>query len=218
MEEQRRYKRHSVPNMNCTILSATEVKILNMSIGGAALMADGRLNIGREYTLKIEDRGKSYGLRGTIIWSVLSGSKKNSKGEIVPVYKAGLKFVDIHTERLTELLSFIEQHKKSPEQRIIVRFDVTSPEKATLNCPISYRVKKISLGGILLEADQPLVPEDVFPMEILLGEQGKIEFLGRVASCCGTAGAETESYDIGIEFLEMSAESRKILTLLTESM
>ena len=56
MKERRRYKRYFIEGMDvkCRMFFTTEVKILNVSFGGVALSLNKRLNIGEEYTLKIE--------------------------------------------------------------------------------------------------------------------------------------------------------------------
>ncbi len=55
MKEKRRYKRFSVDSaeMDGNMVFAHAVKIINISIGGVALKADRKLNVGCEYTLKI---------------------------------------------------------------------------------------------------------------------------------------------------------------------
>lgn len=218
MEEQRRHYRFTVEGVHCNILSATEVEIINMSVGGVALMANGRLDIGKEYALKLEENGRTCSVRGVIVWSVLTGSRRNRRGEIVPVYKAGLRFKERQSEKMTEILDFIEHHKKSPEQRIIVRFAVRSPEKATLNYPLDFKVKKISFSGFLLETGQAFSVDDVYPMEITLGEGKKIGFTGRVASCLQTSDGEPEQYDVGIDFCEISDASMKAIEEFIKSL
>lgn len=218
MDELRRYDRFPVEGINCAILSATEVEILNMSLGGIALLANGRLDMGKEYTLKLEEGGRICAIRGTIVWSVLSGTRRNSKGEMVPLYKAGLRFKDVQSEKMNEILDFIEHHKRSPEQRLIVRFDVRSPEKATLNASDRYRVKKVSLSGLLLESGQPFLAEQVLSMELSLGEGRTINFRGRIASCNEAEGAGEQMYYVGIEFIEMPETSRAVIRKFINSL
>lgn len=218
MDELRRYDRFSVEGINCAILSATEVEILNMSLGGIALLANGRLDMGKEYTLKLEEGGRICAIRGTIVWSVLSGTRRNSRGEMVPLYKAGLRFKDVQSEKMNEILDFIEHHKRSPEQRLIMRFDVRSPEKATLNASERYRVQKVSLSGLLLESGQPFLVEQVLAMELAIGEGRILSFRGRIASCVEFEGGREPSYQVGIEFLELPETSREALRKFINSL
>ncbi|HET6515714.1 MAG TPA: PilZ domain-containing protein [Thermodesulfovibrionales bacterium] len=208
MEDSRHHKMFTVEGV---ILAATDVEIVNMSTGGVSLLACGRLDIGKEYTLKIEEKGSTCILKGTVVWSILSGSKKSPTGDIVPIYKAGLKFIDVKPEEREKILLFIERHRKSPEQRVVVRFDVRSPEKAVLNSALNCKVKNVSRGGVLLETERPFRVDDTFSMCLVIGGNRDITFLGRIASCIRNTEAETELYDVGIAFLEMSASSRKTL-------
>jgi len=220
MEEQRRHNRVSVEGIRCNIMSATEVEIIDMSVGGVALIANGRLEIGRDYIVRIEERGKGFSIEGTIVWCVLSGSRKNSRGENVPLYKAGMKFKEVAASKITEdeVVAFIENHKSSLDKRIIVRFNIKPPEKATVTHALNYRVGKVSMSGMLLEADQPFTIEETYSMDILLGGDKKIDFLGRVASCKKASGSGGGYYNIGIEFLDMSADSRNVLKEFIEAL
>jgi hypothetical protein len=218
MDEKRRNDRFTVEGIHCSIMSSTEVEIVNMSIGGAALIANGRLNIGKDYTLKLEEAGKTCSVNGTIVWSVLSGNRKNARGETAPLYKAGMKFKDVQSAKMTEVLDFIKNYKKSPEQRVIVRFDIGSPEKATLNYPFNYRVKKVSLGGLLIESCEPFAVGDILSMEVSFGVDTTMGFLGRVASCLSTTESDSDQYDVGIEFAEISDPSLAILKAFIKSL
>jgi len=79
----------------------------------------------------------------------------------------------------------------------------------------SYKVKSLSLGGMLIESEHPLEIESKLPMEIkTLTENRHIKFLGRVTSCLLIKNKDIEHYDIGIEFVEMSENDREILVEL----
>ena len=85
MEEKRRDKRFSVDIMdiNGKMVLATYVKILDISIGGVSFKANRRLNMGSEYSLKMESRGGELTVKGIIVRSTLSESIKDSTGAIL---------------------------------------------------------------------------------------------------------------------------------------
>ena len=60
MQNKRRYKRFVVDilEINTRLTFARNVKILNISVGGVSLRVDKQLNIGSDYTLRIEGKGK----------------------------------------------------------------------------------------------------------------------------------------------------------------
>ena len=227
MQNRRQHKRYQVDviEINGKIVLAKYVKILDISVSGVCLKTEKRLNIGSEYTLKMEGRGKVITVRGTVAWVLLRESTVDSHGDVIPVYEAGMKFVDVSNEKMNEIVNFIEDHKRDIDKlvdlyapsgrRLYVRICIEEPEKAVLNYHGSYKVKSLSLGGMLIESEHPLEIESKFPMEIkTLTENSYIQFLGRVASCLLIKNKDIEHYYIGIEFIEMSENDREILVEL----
>jgi len=222
-QDNRRFRRFTVDVMeiNSKLILANEVEILDVSLGGVSVRADRRLNIGNEYTLKMEDRAKSISLKGTVVWSILSDVRKGPGGEMIPIYTAGMKFMDMSDERAAALTDFIEGHKEGYFQqnemyelgdlRLNIRFNINAPERAVLDCPESYKVKKLSLSGMLIESSKELEVEGRFPMEVSFPDETLVTFNGRVASCLVTKDAEDKNFDVGIEFTEMSKKDAKRL-------
>jgi hypothetical protein len=215
VEEQRRHKRFTVEVLEGRMLFASQTRILNLSISGAAIETDRRLNPGNEYTLKLKQKGKALTLKGRIAWSVLSGSRKTAHGEMAPMYRAGMTFTDVMSDKTAALIEFIDENKNVNESRLSgLRFNIEPAKEAVLDFP--YQVKKLSLGGMLIEAGQALSPDDRFQMEISPEDDRPVRFTGRVAYC--NSREDDASFDIGIEFLEMDAESRKNLVEYVQSL
>ncbi len=223
MVEKRRFKRYSVDVMEITskMVLANDVKILDISVGGVSVSVDRRLNLESEYLLTMENKGKVINVKAMVVWSIITGSKVGPKGDIIPIYNAGMKFTQLNDQKIKEIADFIDEHKyiegkdidvfKVNGLRLHIRVRINEPDKAILNTLENYKVKKISLGGLLLEADQPLQEESRLPMEVELSEDKSITFTGRIASCIPFKFEDAERYDIGIEFLDMSEKDRDIL-------
>ncbi len=218
MRDNRRHKRITVEAMdiNGKMTLASSVKVHDISMSGVALMADRRFEIGREYSLTIELRGKNLSLNGIVVWSVLSELRAGLRGEMIPIYKAGIKFTDVTAEGAVELTNFIEGqmprelHKPSgyrQNQRTLP--DV--PQKSTKKFPETYEGKKISLRGITIESRHELEIENRLHMEIFLTGNKAVNFLGKVAFCLMTVAGNEVRYDIGIEFLDMTQKDREKL-------
>ena len=223
MQNRRRFKRFTlkVLEIHGRMLAATEVKIIDISIGGVRLKANRRLNIGNEYALKFEAVDKTLSLKGVVVWSSLSDNMEGPHGGVVPVYTAGLKFTHISADKITQLLDFIEEHKKEEvyrmgSSRLNVRFHINDPEKAILNYAASYKVKKISLGGMLIECVQALDVESRIPMELSLQDDKPLKFTGRIASCQVMEQGDPKQYDIGIEFLGLTTNDKEMLATFVE--
>jgi c-di-GMP-binding flagellar brake protein YcgR len=223
MQEKRRYRRFRVDVMeiNGRMVFADDVKILDISARGVSLKADRRLNIGTEYTLRIEGEGKILTVKGNIAWSILSKTRQMPGGDIIPVYTAGMRFTDFSKEKSSEIINFIKAHRqkayesvdlsKINDLRHEVRVHINAPEKSSLNFSESYKVQILSLSGMLIKIDHPLNIETTLPMEITLPEYGPVGFTGRIAYSRLVTDREHGHFDIGVEFKEMSEDGEERL-------
>lgn len=222
MHDKRRYKRFTLNDreVNGKMVLATEVKVNDISISGISLKANRRLNIGSDYTLKLEGI-KAISLKGTVVWSSLIETMKGSQGEMIPIYSAGMQFNNMSAEKITELQCFIESHKIREVHviggtRLNIRFHIKDPDNAVLICPDNYKVKTISLSGMLVECSRSAEIESRIPMEMFIHEEKPLEFDGRVASCREIDKEDSKKYDIGIEFLNLTEKGREALASFIE--
>jgi hypothetical protein len=212
-QDKRSSPRYTVEGVQGKMLLASQVEILNLSLGGVAIRADRRLNIGSEYTLRLEMADRAVDVKGIVAWSVLTGFRPQGD-ESVPKYSAGLAFKDVLTDKLRGLIDFIDDNKVSDEQRLGgLRFTIGSG-KAELAAPASYRVKLISLSGMLIETSQDLDTDRVYQMEVAFPGEAPIAVSGRVASHVEEFTDAEERHEIGIEFLDLSADDRARLERL----
>jgi hypothetical protein len=210
--EQRRAPRFLVEGIHGTMTSASQVEILNMSISGAAIRLDRNLRVGGEYSLRLELNDAVLAVKGLVVWSVLSEIQKGREDETKPFYSAGMKFKDVLSQRLMELLEFIDQHKIVQDNRLGgLRFHIDAPGKALLDVPQSYRVRVISLSGLLMETEVPLELRQSYPMEVALESGEIIRFTGRVAYCSDPAEGSPKRFEIGVAFAEMTPADRSRL-------
>jgi len=222
LKDKRRYKRFTlnIQEINGKMLFATQVKVIDISVGGISIKANRRLNIGSEYSLRLEGK-KSISLRGSVVWSSLGEGMGKADGEVVPIYSAGLKFTNMSAEKIKELLGFIECYKKEEVHviggtRLNVRFRLNDPEKVILNFPSSYKVKKIGLGGMLIESVGDLEIESRIPMELSIDADSPVEFTGRVVSCQVVDRDDQKRYGIGIEFIDLTESDKAVLQSFIE--
>ena len=215
-DQRRRHPRFTVEDVQGQLTVASKVEVLNLSLGGVAIRADRRLNIGVDYTLKLEMGDRFIAVRGVVVWAVLSGIRK-ARGEDVPEYSAGLKFVDVLTDKVQGLVDFIDENRIVEEHRLAgLRFQVEAPGKAVLDALESYRVRLISLSGMLIESDRALEVDRVYAMRFL-APGGPVSFAGRVASCLEDgAGTGLRRYRMGVAFVDMAEpERRKLQSFVT---
>jgi len=91
-DERRRYKRLIVKGIQRNVPHSLNTKIINISVGGVAIETTNKLERNKEYDLRINHGGNALRLKGRVIWAVLTRIEKKESGDIIPVYKAGMKF------------------------------------------------------------------------------------------------------------------------------
>jgi len=230
MKESRQYKRFPVDILEISgkMVLATYIKVFDISVGGVAFKADRRLNMGSEYTLKMESRGKELLVKGVIVRSSLSESIKDSRGNVVPIYSAGMKFSDASEQKLKEIEAFIGNNLRDEDKevdlcspsgkRLHVRVIIRDPEKSVLKVEESFQVKNISLGGMCIESEHALEIGSLVPIEILFDEGRSVRVTARIASSILNAGDEWAHYDVGAAFIVMAEKDREILNKFISSL
>jgi hypothetical protein len=219
----RRHPRFRVGSfkLNGQMTFASEVSVIDIGMGGVSVTADKRLNIGGKYLLKLEDDERSVSVTCEVAWARLSGTRKLSDGEAVPIYTAGMKFIGLSLESAAELLSVVEAvgHEELPRQddrRSHPRFPAAVPGIALLDVPADYSVRTISLSGMLVECGQALAPEVRVPMILTLHDGPRIEFVGRVVSCGPVPGGPAGRHHVAIEFIDLTDIARGALATFIE--
>jgi curved DNA-binding protein CbpA len=110
VREKRRHKRFELGNMNVggEMPASGVVKVINMSMSGALLKADRRLDIGNKYALKLEYKKNVVFAKAVVIWSLLAEGVRDAVGKTRPVYLAGMQFTDVTRGNLEEIVECIE--------------------------------------------------------------------------------------------------------------
>ena len=223
MQDKRRHKRFRLDLMeiNGKIILANKVEILDISLGGVALKTDRRLNVGKEYLIKLGDKGKSIDVKGIIVRCELSKIEERSSGQRVSIYTAGMMFKDVSPDTIADFLNSIEKHKKEQvpvmvDQRLEVRFYITTPWEQTLSFPAQFKVKEISLSGMLIQTEEALGIESMIPMGLSLKADNPVNFIGRVASCRMAGDTGQAPYEIGVEFTDLTDEDRTLLKVFID--
>ena len=218
MKDNRTHKRVSSKgqDIQCTVQFTTEVKLLNISSSGASIRLNKQLNMGNEYSINIKRGETPFSVRGTVIWEKLTASEKNELGDLVPVYKAGLKFSNILTEKGNELIEFISKNLVPSElsSRLQgIRVDISgAPNDSLINNHQHFSVLKLSLGGLLLETDSRMKPGDSCWMELNVPEMKKpLKFMGKVVTSTEIPGEKPVMHKTGMEIVKISDEDRSML-------
>jgi Tfp pilus assembly protein PilZ len=218
MQEKRRHKRYNLDliDINGKMGLTDKVEVLDISLGGVALKADRRLNIGKEYMIKLQEKGKTLDVKGIVVRSELSGIEERSHGERASIYTAGMVFKDGFADKIADFLRPIEQNKKknSPagaDRRFNVRFNITTPGSHILSYPLQFKVRTISLGGMLIQTQESVEINSTIPMELSLNADQAVTFVGKTIVCDMTEIAGQANYNIGVEFTDLTDKDKALL-------
>jgi hypothetical protein len=217
LQEKRLHKRVRLDMLqaNGRLTFATEVKLLDISMSGVSLQADQRLNMGVKYVLQLKDRGGPLSVKGVVVWSRLSGTRLELKGDVIPLYAAGMNFIDLSENKVAGLRSFIADNMTSEipagGRKPDVRFHIKAKGKAILNYPADYGVRTIRVDGMLIESDHALEIESTIPLELSLHGTGSVNFLGRIVFCRETERNGMTRYKSGIEFIDLADGDKEII-------
>jgi hypothetical protein len=223
MNEKRPRKRYKVDllDINNAVIQASDAEIINISLRGISLRANRRLNMSETYILRIKSKGTVLNLKGIVIWSQISKILKGPFSNIIPVYTAGLEFLDSSNNKREVIRNFIETHEKEDylvdtqqlnNMRLYMRAQVNAPEKALiLDQRENHKVKQLGFSGAKIESKHPMKVNDSVPMIISFTEDKFIVFQGRIVSCLLIRTAYPKAYDVEIQFTKLSENDKEIL-------
>ena len=145
-------------------------------------------------------------------WCALRNTARSEGGEVLPVYRAGLKFEAMSGDRSKDLWDLIRGHALVEiEDSVLGRFRVDLPGATKLGSSFDFAVRKLSLSGMLIETDFEPEVDSNFQLQLQLGRQ-RWGTRARVASIPRpgrrSAGELTQ---IGLEFFKMDSSELSLL-------
>jgi hypothetical protein len=106
MIERRQQNRYSGSGIHGNILNSNDLEVLNISIHGAAVETVRRVEMNREYTIRVQFHERSFQIRARVMWAMLV-SKEMTDKRIVPLYRAGVKFIQVSDEQANHIRTCI---------------------------------------------------------------------------------------------------------------
>ena len=209
--ERRRSRRYQVPEVHGSLVLSMDAQVLDISFSGMAFETNTRLIPHRTYSFKVGHAASSISLAGTVVWCFLKGTQRAASGEVVPVYRAGIEFDKVLSEKSHELLQFLQAKAViTLETRLFGRFRMEHSQPINLSSEADFQVKTISLSGMLIEADLDAEPEAIYQLTLDL-PHGEVQLQARAAYVKRLDSVDTERVEIGLEFLDLDAEKHSAL-------
>jgi Tfp pilus assembly protein PilZ len=218
MQNMRRHKRYKLDliDLDSKMSLIGKVEIIDISLGGVALKADRKLNMGKECLMTLGYECQHVNLKGIVVRSELSGIEERTDGEKVTIYSVGILFKDESAGKVKDFLDSIENDKKTlvPEQPDWfyrdIRFSITTPNEKVLYLPSHFGIKDISQSGLIIQTDYQLKIDTMVLMELSIKACDPVSFMGKVVSCRMTQDREHPNYDIGVELSELTDRDRSL--------
>jgi len=204
------------------MMLTSNVEVLNLSAGGASLRSEGELPEGKEFLITFAERDKKTGIRGMVVKSAFSGTGRGTGGKDAAFYTSNIRFQDGQARQIAHVIGSRERQKDENEpsaddRRRDVRFHMTIPLESVLSHTSRFRVKQMSMSGMLIQSEQPLGINSTIPMDLSLAG-GRVNFIGRVASCRLAETNGKNWHDIGVEFRELTDEGKALLERFLDSL
>jgi len=218
MTGKRREKRFKLDDLkvSCKMMFATKVQIIDVSVDGVSLSVDRRLNIGKEYALKLADEHKVFSVKGVVMWSSLKEGRKGTSQTVIPIYSAGMKFSHKTAEETVALLDFIRHNAKEvhlpARQRVKIKLNINTLKKPILHHPEHYNVKSLDLGGMIIETFHAFYIDSGVHVELSLPDNTSVTLFGKVVSCRAIGDEHSKRYTTSIEFQNIKESDREVFS------
>ncbi|MGB5889829.1 MAG: hypothetical protein WBH75_07610 [Thermoanaerobaculia bacterium] len=210
--ERRRLGRREVDGIDGSLYATSDAKIVDISVDGLSSETTRSLRVGLQIPLSLGWRRRAMPLQGEVIWCALVGTWRNELSDVLPVYRAGVRFEWEQKDGVTDLCKFLEENALiTLDQAIYGRFKVHSPTLAKVEFLAGFAVKRIGLSGMLAEIDFAPEVGSALDIQLLVGER-TFEAKGSIA---GVKRIEWKSNIplalVEVKMLGLSVEAREIL-------
>lgn len=215
--EKRSYPRYEVRGVGGSLRYDMNARVLNLSVDGMALETTSWLHVGKDYHLKVGSGDDYIDLTGRVVWCHLVGSRSRDGDGGGPVYQAGVHFGEALSEQARRILSFVRRAGVvGVASRVFGRFKVRREESVDVAFEHEFELRRLSLSGMLLEAD--LLPEvgSRFTLEIdtAVGRLAPTVVVRNLEQSFSPGGEPTTR--IGVEFHHLADDDRALLERLID--
>jgi hypothetical protein len=223
MARDRRHKRFSTGSMDLTSESLFELKveIADMSVNGVCIKGTKRFQLGSKCDVRFHNMDTIDPIGGYIVWENFSERRKDFSGDVNTYYMAGIKF-EKDFSGFSGKIDFSEKHSVLHDcQAYAKRFEIRNGVTALLRYKELFKVKSLSMGGLLIESLNKIQKNEKMQMKLYLpGDRRAIQFEGRVVSSVDmkVRSKMSDRYNVGIEFLDMGERDRVRLRSFVRSL
>ena len=90
--DRRRFDRHEVDGVQGSVFASADARIVDVSPEGLAIETNRSLRVGRSVPLAVNRKSRAMPVMAKVIWCSLVGTWRSENREVLPVYRAGVRF------------------------------------------------------------------------------------------------------------------------------
>lgn len=107
--DRRCHERHPVCDIRGFVAFNKPLEAKDLSLGGLTLETPCGLAVGRTYPLKLRHGQLTVSLTGTVTWCSLRRTRRTERGDIEPVFAAGIRFGSLDEPQGAALARLLDQ-------------------------------------------------------------------------------------------------------------
>ena len=209
--ERRRYLRYQPKGLEGSLVFSIEAEVTNISLSGMAVEARTPFTVGQSYSICLGSEESSLQLTALAKWCQLDHVRQAPHGRQETRYQSGFSFEDVMVGQTEAVCRFLESKVVvDVEERLTGRLD-TPGAKIHIVSETVFKIHKLSLGGMLIEAEAHSLVDSEGRVELRLNEE-PLQVRIRVA----TSGELTVldrriQHLMGVEFLDLTPRDQEIL-------
>lgn len=208
--DRRRQRRVRLPGSHGRLVVSLDGTVLDISLSGMAVETQTRISPHRVLTLRLGDRERPLQLAGKVVWCFLHGTRSTPSGEQVPLYRAGIQFLDVLSPQARELLDFLEQHAiVTLDTRIFGRFVVSATDPVEVSSSADFRVLELDASGLTVETASGLDPQTGCEVELRLDHTQLV--VRTIVEQATPPAAGTDRWTVRLRFAGLDPEARETI-------
>lgn len=152
---QRRHPRLVDPQLSGRVQRRHPADLVDVSGGGLKLETEEPVRRDCRYHVDLDESAPMLTFEAEPVWNRLVRTEGDGAADVRPVYAAGFKFPEaLDSEHRRALGQFVkERAERALPERQPPRYAMPEGTQAELLCESEFRVRSLSLSGMLLEAD-----------------------------------------------------------------
>lgn len=109
LNDRRRQRRVRVRDASGSFALRSKVRIKDISLTGMAFETHDRPNVGHDYTMRLRVAERVFTIEGRVVWCHLTTTQVDDDGEIVALYRAGMRFQPLEIRDAEDLRDLLQR-------------------------------------------------------------------------------------------------------------